>query len=76
MKSTYSGKLGNCVDVVLSKDCLTEGCAVHVTDTKAGARSPILHFTQDEWDAFLRGVKNDEFSLPRLRSLSGHVVAS
>ncbi len=36
---------------------------VSVKDTKLGAESPILHFTREEWIAFVRGVKCGEFDL-------------
>lgn len=70
MKSSFSESRGMCVDVApSSSDCLnSEKCAVHVTDTKAGRRSPILHFTREEWAAFVAGVKDDEFDIDRLRA--------
>lgn len=34
-----------------------------VRDTKLGAASPILAFTEAEWAAFLAGVRNSEFDL-------------
>ncbi|MBA2322578.1 MAG: DUF397 domain-containing protein [Pseudonocardiales bacterium] len=36
---------------------------VGVRDTKLGAASPILAFTEAEWAAFLAGVRNNEFDL-------------
>lgn len=55
MKSSYSNSQGNCVDVKKI------GRFYVVTDTKLGDKSPRLTFTEDEWDAFLRGAKDGEF---------------
>jgi hypothetical protein len=55
-KSTFSGTGGSCVDVAR-----TEGSGARVRDTKLGDASPVLEFTEDEWAAFVRGVKAGEF---------------
>jgi hypothetical protein len=34
-----------------------------VRDTKLGAASPILAFTNAEWEAFVKGVRNGEFDV-------------
>ncbi len=36
---------------------------VGVRDTKLGAASPLLAFTEAEWAAFIAGVKGAEFDL-------------
>lgn len=56
VKSSYSNSTGNCVDV--EKD--SSGW-VEVRDTKLGNKSPVLRFTPDEWEAFVKGVKAGEF---------------
>jgi len=48
---------GNCVEVAR----LDDG-SVAVRDTKA-TNGGTLQFTQDEWVAFIKGVKNDEFDV-------------
>lgn len=40
-----------------------KGDAVLVRDGKAGEESPILRFTEQEWAAFVGGVKDGEFDL-------------
>jgi hypothetical protein len=56
-KSSFSGADNPaCVEVGL---VIAE---VLVRDTK-DRRGPVLHFTPDEWTAFVTGVKNDEFDL-------------
>jgi hypothetical protein len=52
--SSYCGG-GGCVGVGLRPDG-----SVTVADTKL-AEGPRLRFTPEEWDAFVAGVKNDEF---------------
>ena len=54
-KSSISHANGSCVEVAGLSDQL-----IRVRDSKK-ARSPILHFTPAEWDAFLGGVRNGEF---------------
>jgi hypothetical protein len=51
--ATASGG-GNCVEVGRSGD------EVLVRDSKDPA-GPVLHFTADEWRAFLAGVRDGEF---------------
>jgi hypothetical protein len=59
---------GGCVEVGRSP----EG-AVVVRDTKDVTRRP-LTFTDDEWLAFLAGVKSGEFDLDRLREHAAGIV--
>lgn len=47
---------GGCVEVGQSPDG-----SVIVRDTKDAERSQALTFTNDEWTAFVRGVKAGEF---------------
>lgn len=49
----------NCVEVRHSI-----GQGIQVRDSKLGNTSPTLTFTRDEWDAFIKGVKDGEFDLP------------
>lgn len=52
-KSSYSGYNGNCVEVAdLGAD------RIGVRDSKAGAGSPVLHFSRADWAAFLVSVKS------------------
>lgn len=53
-KSTYSSS-GNCVEVAL-------GDTIRVRDSK-NPNTAELSFTQTEWDAFLKGVRSNEFDL-------------
>lgn len=53
--SSFSGG-GNCVEV----GQLDDGRFV-VRDTKDPLRISSLVFSREEWDAFVRGVKNGEF---------------
>lgn len=53
--SSYSGKQGNCVQVKADD---TGGVAVRHSSVPDDA---ILHFTADEWEAFVKGVKAGEF---------------
>lgn len=55
--STRSGGNGNCVEVATN---LPEGVAVRDTKNRDGGT---LIFTHAEWDAFVGGVKDGEFSL-------------
>ena len=48
--------LGECVEVGQ-----LSGGSVTVRDTKDPERRAALTFTRDEWDAFVKGVKNGEF---------------
>jgi hypothetical protein len=58
-KSSFSNGNGgaNCVEVRRSQDG-----QVHVRDSK-DPEGPQLHFTPDEWKAFVSGAKADEFAL-------------
>jgi hypothetical protein len=51
-KSSWSAENGNCVEVA--------GCQVRDSKDPDG---PVLSFTEKEWDAFIKGVKNNEFNL-------------
>jgi hypothetical protein len=55
-KSSYSGN-GNCVEVAFVDH------HVAVRDSK-NRNGPVIMFTPDEWDAFLRGARDGEFDLP------------
>lgn len=58
-KASHSGNdNGGCVEVA------TIPGWIGVRDTKLGPDSPVLAFTPHEWDAFTRGVRDGEFSLP------------
>lgn len=61
MKSSFSNSQGTCVDVWVDAEGL-----VNVRDTKLGENSPVLKFTQEEWDAFTMGVYNFEFDYEEL----------
>jgi Domain of unknown function (DUF397) len=56
-KSTRSGNNG-CVEVGFVQG------RVAVRDSK-GRGSPVLVFTAHEWEAFVQGVRDGEFELPR-----------
>ena len=56
-KSSYSGL--TCVEVGFADDGM-----VHVRDTKDRTK-PAHVYTPDEWDAFVKGVRNGEFDLVR-----------
>ena len=59
IKSSYSGPTGgNCVEVAFLAD---GGVAVRSSRRPDG---PVLIFTSAEWDAFLGGARDGEFSLP------------
>jgi hypothetical protein len=55
-KSSFSGSSG-CVEIKFDRD------RVHVRDAQ-DPLGPTLIFTHHEWDAFLRGAENHEFSPP------------
>jgi len=77
VKSSLSFANGNCVEVAdlapeyqKSSRSNFSGNCVEVADLRGGAvgvrnsRSPdgpVLHFTPDEWHAFIGGVRNGEF---------------
>ena len=58
-KSSRSNGQSNCVEVAF----LTGG-RVAVRDSKQQGKGPILIFTPGEWDAFLGGAANGEFTRP------------
>jgi Domain of unknown function (DUF397) len=55
--SFFCGTHGSCVEIAS-----LSGGGVAIRDGKAGDASPVLTFTQDEWNAFVAGVKAGEFS--------------
>jgi hypothetical protein len=55
-KSSYSTYNGNCVEIGH-----LDGPIIGVKDTKRRGRGPVLAFTQDEWSAFLSGIKAGEY---------------
>ena len=55
-KSTLSSGGDNCVEIAFAADG-----SVGVRDSKQRGLGPVLEFTPSEWDAFLGGVRNDEF---------------
>jgi Domain of unknown function (DUF397) len=57
-KSTLSSGGDNCVEVAFAADG-----SVGVRDSKQQGLGPVLEFTPGEWEAFLGGVKSDEFAL-------------
>ncbi|MCL4537509.1 MAG: DUF397 domain-containing protein [Nitrospirae bacterium] len=60
-KSSFSGDYGkHCLGV-----CLKES-SVYVINTN-DSNGHVLTFTAEEWDAFLKGVKNGEFDMKRRR---------
>ncbi|WP_199512190.1 DUF397 domain-containing protein [Nucisporomicrobium flavum] len=54
-KSSRSNNGTGCVEVALNLD------GVYVRDTKDGGAGPMLHFTDEEWAAFVGGAKDGEF---------------
>jgi len=54
-KSSYSGGAQVCVEVARSPDG-----GRWLRDSKTPKR-PAHYFTADEWDAFIKGIKNGEF---------------
>jgi len=60
VKSSYSGPTGgNCVEIAF----LADGDVAMRNSRDPGG--PALIFTRAEWDAFLDGARDGEFSLPR-----------
>lgn len=59
-KSTVSDS-GGCVEVAYADE------KIGVRDTKAHGVGPILEFTEHEWNAFLGGVANGEFTVEVLK---------
>lgn len=58
-KSTGSDS-GACVEVAMVDE------VVGVRDTKANGEGPVLEFNRKEWEAFLYGVANGEFTMDAL----------
>jgi hypothetical protein len=57
-KSTYSGPSGGCVEAKNVKEDI-----IALRDSKDPS-GPVLQFNFGEWEAFLKGVRNNEFDLP------------
>jgi len=55
-KSSFSGDAGQCVEVRITKQNIA------VRDSK-NPEADIMVFSNDEWNAFIQGVKNGEFDL-------------
>jgi hypothetical protein len=66
-KSPYSNNGGNCVEVnVLDRDQVTAGhkagaARLFVMRDSKDPDGPRLYFTESEWDAFARGMKDGAF---------------
>ena len=66
VKSTRSGEAG-CVEVwkkstfSLDTACVEVSDRRRVRDSKLGNASPVLEFNEEEWQAFIAGVKRGEF---------------
>jgi hypothetical protein len=58
-KSTRSDAQNNCVEIAF----LRSG-KVALRDTKDKGQGPVLVFTPAEWDAFIGGAMDGEFSRP------------
>ena len=56
-KSSYSGN-GDCIEIIFQL-----GGGVLIRDTK-DRTGPVLAFTEEEWRAFIAGVRNHEFDGP------------
>ena len=55
--STFSGGNGSCVEVASNLPGI-----IAIRDSK-DRQGPALVFTPDEWNAFLAGIRADEFNL-------------
>ena len=55
-KCTFSYPYFACVEVAATDE------EVRVRDSK-NQSGPVLSFTHNEWNAFIKGVKNDQFNL-------------
>jgi hypothetical protein len=55
-KSSFSGYNGNCFEIARLR-----GDRIGVRDTKDQGSGPVLVFSQDEWTAFMAGLKAGEF---------------
>lgn len=66
-KSSFSADNGDCVEVASvlceSNQCVTVETETTrlVRDSKLGDDSPVLRYTEKEWQAFIAGVKAGEF---------------
>lgn len=54
-KSSRSDNGTGCVEVAINLD------GAYVRDTKDAGEGPVLHFTDEEWSAFVGGAKDGEF---------------
>ena len=54
-KSSFSGVMHNCVGVSFEKD--------HILLTNTENPTVMIKFSVEEWQAFLKGVKNGEFDI-------------
>lgn len=72
VKSSFSGGMGNCVEVFRKSSfsgaggsCVEvadlEDGGVAIKDSKLGDDSPVLKFTKKEWEAFGQGFMAGEF---------------
>jgi predicted secreted Zn-dependent protease len=66
-KSSRSFSNSNCVEVAGQPDG-----TIWVRDSKLGEDSPVLRFTQSEWEAFVEGVQKHELDHWKLRLASAH----
>jgi Domain of unknown function (DUF397) len=55
-KSSFSGYNGSCFEIARLR-----GDRIGVRDTKDHGSGPVLVFNQDEWTAFMAGLKAGEF---------------
>ena len=58
IKSKRSSNNGACVEI----DATSTPGTVRMRDSKLGDASPILNFTDKEWEAFRLGVVDGEFT--------------
>ncbi|MCI2417960.1 DUF397 domain-containing protein [Saccharopolyspora sp. K220] len=58
-KSSYSSPSQNCVEIQFADG------AVRIRDSKDRGNGPIIGVPRAEWDAFVSGVRDGEFDLPR-----------
>lgn len=54
-KSTFSGESHKCVGVSITKN--------DVSIVNTNTKKEIVSFTHDEWKAFIKGAKNNEFDI-------------
>ena len=55
-KSSLSNGGLDCVEIAFAADG-----TVGIRDSKQGEKSPVLEFSKSEWNAFIGGIKADEF---------------